>query len=156
MICFYKRGGWEGLYVLHCTVLYASSLGVPFKCRCPLVLKLAGAAISIICVATKQTRICCDKHVFVAKKHVFCRDKSMLVTSRQNYGCRHNSHHKTLFLSRQKYTCRDKGFVPTNMILWRQTFSSAKHTFVATKDVFCRDLILWVDGTYVLWEEAMK
>ena len=45
-------------------------------------LSWAGAAISIVFVATKllsrQTRVCRDKNVFVATKHVFCCDKSML------------------------------------------------------------------------------
>ena len=35
--------------------------------------------------------------------------------------------------------CRDKGFDATNIILSRQNFSYDKRTFVATKDVFCRD-----------------
>ena len=55
---------------------------------------LAGADTSIIFVVTKvlsrQTRVCRDKRVFVAMRHVFCRDK--------------------------KYACRNKiMFVATNM-----------------------------------------
>ena len=40
-------------------------------------LSLVGAATGIIFVATKL-----DKHVFVATKRVFCRDKSMLVATK--------------------------------------------------------------------------
>ena len=71
---------------------------------------MAGAATSIIFVATKQTRVCRDKtHLsFVTKvclprqNTCFVRDKSMLATtklclSRQN-----------ILLSRQAYFCRDK------------------------------------------------
>ena len=105
----------------------------------------------------------------MATKHVFCRDKSMLAAtnnllrqtfvvtnnfvttkllSRQAYFCRDKRH----VLSRQKYSCRDRTFVVTNMcssrqkyfvatniILSWQKFCRSKHTFVMTKDVFCRD-----------------
>ena len=47
-------------------------------------------------------------------KYNFCRDK-------------------TRVLSRQKYACRDKGFVATKVP------SGQIHVFVATKHVFCRD-----------------
>ena len=60
-------------------------------------LSLAGSAVSIIFVATK---VCHDRHVFVATKPVFGRDKSMLAATKllsgQNYVCR------------QGYFCRDK------------------------------------------------
>ena len=43
------------------------------------------------------------------------------------------------YLSLQKF-CRDKiPFVATNLILFRQNIYRGKHTFDATKDVFCRD-----------------
>ena len=58
--------------------------------------------------------------IFVTTKHVFCRYKSMLVATK-------------VCFSRQNY-CRDK-----IMFLSRQMFCRDKHTFVATKDVFCRD-----------------
>ena len=58
---------------------------------------MAGAATSVI---------------FVATKHVFCRDKSMLVATKQDNFCRDKRH-----------------FV-------RQKFCPDKHTFVATKDVY--------------------
>ena len=57
-----------------------------------------GRSTSIIFVTT-NTR---DKHVFVATKHVFCRDKNMLVVIN--------------FLSRQNYVSRDKDvFVVTKL-----------------------------------------
>ena len=67
-----------------------------------LTLSLAGAATSIILVATK---------------HVFCRDKNMLavtnVLSRQNYVCRDKiflsrQTSRQKFCLRQAYFCRDK------------------------------------------------
>ena len=41
-------------------------------------------------------------------------------------------------LSRQTRVCRDKGFVSTSTCLPRQKFCLDKHTFVATKVVFCQ------------------
>ena len=71
-------------------------------------LSLAGAATSII---------------FVATKDVFCRDKSKLVW--------------TKLLSRKSYVCRDKylsweKFCHDKNILLQQNFSRDKHTFFAT------------------------
>ena len=61
---------------------------------------LAGAATSITFVATKvllrQTRACRDKRVFVATKHVFCREK---------------------YLSQEILFCHNKTFIETKMIL---------------------------------------
>ena len=78
-------------------------------------LSLAGAATSIF-VVTRQF-CCCDKHVVVVTSHVFCRKKK-----------------KKVCLSRQNYFCFDK-----KLFFF---FCRYKHTFVATKDVFCRDIIL--------------
>ena len=86
----------------------------------PSTLSLAGAATSIILVATKllswQAYFCHNRHVFVSTKHIFCCDKSMLVTtkplSRQSYFCCNK-------------TCHDK------YLSW-QTFSHNKLTFVMT------------------------
>ena len=60
-------------------------------------------------------------------KYHFCRDKIMFVAT-------------SILLSRQTRVCRDKSkLVATNVIVWRQKFCGSKHTFVPTKDVFCRD-----------------
>ena len=117
-------------------------------------------------VLSRQAYFCRGKHVVVATKHVFCRDKSMLVTTNicrvgggwmEGAACitlvchtqstshvrqAHKHWHKLpqvsfiiikiRLLSRQKYTCRVKTFVATNIC-------RDKHTFVATKDVFCRN-----------------
>ena len=60
---------------------------------------------------SRQT-FCCDKHVFVATKHVFCPDKSILYV-----------------------------FVATNIILSRQKFCHGKHTnknmLAATNTCLC-------------------
>ena len=60
---------------------------------------------------------CHDKHVFVARKNVFCRIKSMLaamkVLSRQNF-CRDK------YSSWQARVCRAKCFVATSILLSRQ------------------------------------
>ena len=54
--------------------------------------------------------------MFVATKHVFCCDKSMLAAtkclSQQNYVC-----HDKIFLSQQTYLCCDKSFVATSILL---------------------------------------
>ena len=73
----------------------------------PFPLSLAGAATSIIFVATKvlsrQTRV---------RHDVFCRDKTFLAT---------------------------KLFVATNMLSRQTRDTHSTNTFIATKDVFCRD-----------------
>ena len=46
-------------------------------------------------------RFCRDKHMFVATKHVFCYNRSMLVVKK--------------LLSQQTYFCHDKTFVATNI-----------------------------------------
>ena len=74
---------------------------------------LAGAATSIIFVATKR-----DKHVFVETKHVFCLDKSNVV----------------LTFVVTKYFCRDKTFLATKLSRDKHV-----HTFRTTKDLFCCD-----------------
>ena len=73
-----------------------------------------------------RQKFCCDKHVFVATKvclsrQKLCRDKIMFVVDFLN-----------LFFPRAKR------FVATN-ICFRNKTCHHKNTFVATKDVFCRD-----------------
>ena len=111
-----------------------------------------------------------DKHVFVATKHVFCRGKSLIVATNTSTNICHD---KNLFrdkhnivatidvfyrdkhvsvLSRQ--TRVDRTFVATNTCLSRQIFVRTKvffatninctYTFIATKDVFCRDKHVFV------------
>ena len=103
---------------------------------------------------------CRDKHVFVGTKYVFCRDKSMLVTTNIFLSLK-KSHEKQncdktyiffaikVFLSRQTR----QTFVATNMCLSPKNYFVATNTilsrqafFVATKEVFlsgqtrvCRD-----------------
>ena len=77
-------------------------------------------------VATNISR---DKHNFT--KHVFCRDRSILVTTKR--------------LSQQTRVCYDKDS-------WRQKLCHDKHTFVETKDVFCLEKHMFVatnDKTFV-------
>ena len=101
-----------GLNVLGCP---ADILGTTVSCWDAPV-SSAGAATSII---------------FVATKHVPCRDKSMLAATKH--------------LLRPTYFCRDKTFVTTNICRDKHVCRE-KHTFVATEDVFylkhvsvCRD-----------------
>ena len=94
---------------------------------------------------------CRDKHVFVATKHDFFRDKSMLaatkVLSRQNYDCIIFVATNTC-LSRQTRVCRDKRMLAATKLLSRQVYFCRdktrllsrqtrvcrdKHNFVATK-----------------------
>ena len=70
-------------------------------------LSLAGAATSII---------------FVATKHVFCRDESMracylLLVAAPASDRTRVCHDKIRLLSRQKYACRDKTFAATQCLL---------------------------------------
>ena len=83
---------------------------------CTASLSLAGAATSIIFVATNvllclsrqnclsREKLCLDKHTFIATKDVFCHDKHM--------------------------------FVVTNVCLSRQKFCRNEHVFIATKETF--------------------
>ena len=76
-------------------------------------------------VATKLwLRFCRDKHTFVTTKDVF-RDKSKLVMIKV-----------IMFVPTNIY--REKSFVVTKICLLRQD------TFLATKDVFCRDKHMFV------------
>ena len=92
----------------------------------------------------RDKTFCRDKYVFVATKHVFYHDKSMLVTtkhlSRQNYVCRDNHVFVTtkVYLSRKARVCRDKSFVVTKL------FCRDKHTSVATS-------ILLIEHTEAYW-----
>ena len=79
----------------------------------PKTLRHRSSAVSIAGTVTKvwwrQTRACLDKHVFVTAKHVFCRDKGLLVATKfclslQAYFGRD----KRRALSRQARACRDK------------------------------------------------
>ena len=88
------------------------------------IISVAGAATSFFVfvfistnVLSRETRVCRDKHVYITTKHVFCRDKSMLVATKL--------HDKIMFVMTKR--------------LSRQTF-----VFVSTKDVsrqayFCRN-----------------
>ena len=86
----------------------------------------------------RDAYFCRHKHVCVATKHVFYRDKSMLVTkllSRQKYFVATNIILSPQNLSRQAYFCRDE-----RRVLSRHTrVCGFSHNFVATKHVFCRD-----------------
>ena len=110
-------------------------------------LSLTGAATSIIFVATKkllqQTRVCCNKHLFVATKHVSCRNKSMLAVTKlcswQNLW--QNLCHDR-YLSRQTHVCRGRTFVTTKILAAApasdnfRPWWSADHVF-HTRNVFC-------------------
>ena len=100
--------------------------------------------------------------IFVTTKHVFCHDKSMLVTTkvcfpRQNYCRDKHIFVTTKLLSRQIFVatniiCRDKTVVATSLLLSRQTrVCREKNTcFTATKVCLsrqtriCRDKIMFV------------
>ena len=103
---------------------------------------LAGVVKSIIFVApevlSQQTHVCCDNHVFVMTKHVFCCDKSMLVVAChtcllwQSCVC----HDKTCLLLQQKYAGYGKTFVVTKLCLLRQIFVMMNVCFVMTSILF--------------------
>ena len=92
-------------------------------------LSLAGAATSIIFVTTntflsRQTRVCHNKHIF-------CHNKSMLVTTKlllpQNDVCRDK------YLSWQKFLTKDVFCHDNHVCLSQQNFCEDKIMFVATK-----------------------
>ena len=111
---------------------------------------------------SRQNYICLVKHVFVATKHIFCRDKSMLVVcldksmlvvcrdkyifvatklylSGQTRFCRD----RTRLLSRQKYTCRDIRdkimFVSTKVLSQQAYFCRDKRCVLSRQTRVCRD-----------------
>ena len=108
-----------------------------------------GAATSIIFVTMKvllwQAPVFHDKHLFVMTKHVFCRDKSMLVTT--HFCC-------DKYLSQQQFLLRQKYFVVTNINFLLRKFCCGNLTFVTTKDVFCHDKRMFV-ATEVLFATKM-
>ena len=68
--------------------------------------------------------LCLFEHVFVATKHVFCRDNE--------YTCRDKTFVATnLILSRQAYFCRDKRRVTNTCD--KHVIIAGKHVFLATK-----------------------
>ena len=76
----------------------------------------------------------CHKYHFVAIKHFFCCEKSMLATTKlllwQTYFC----HDKSKYLSQQTCVCHDKHFVETSILLsWQKTRFVMTNMFVATK-----------------------
>ena len=73
-----------------------------------------------------------DKSMVFATKLYFCRSKTFVMTN----------------ISRDKHACHDKTFVATNTCLLRQKFCHDKHTFVATKDVFCLDKRMFAATNY--------
>ena len=111
-----------------------------------------------------QVRVCGDKHVLVATKHVFCRDKSMLAP-RQNV-CRHKIMFVSTklmsrkYLSRQRRDCCDRYlsrqfFVTTNILLSRQKtrFVTIKVKLVATKLCLSRQMLFTEE---VFWTEIIR
>ena len=84
--------------------------------------------------------------MFVATKHVFCHDKSMLVVtkhlSRQKCACRDKAFVKHVFVTTN--ICHEKGFVATNILLSRQ-----KTCFVATRRALSGQTHVCRDKTFV-------
>ena len=99
----------------------------------------------------------CHKYHFCRDKHVFCLNKTRLL-SRQKYTTHDKSFVATKRLSRQIFVetklctyhfCRDKSCIATNTwcrdkYLSQQKFCRNKIMFVATKDAFCRDKHMFV------------
>ena len=104
-------------------------------------LSLAGAATSIIFVATKF--FWGLDNVFVATKQVFCRDKSMVVAtkllSKQNIFSLSRQNMSFVAIKLWKYHfCPDKSFVATNMCLSRQMFVGT-NVILSRQTRVCRD-----------------
>ena len=93
------------------------------------ILPLVGAAISIMFVATK---------VLLRQTVFFCRDKTR-VLSWQKYACCNKTLVATkLRLLRQNIFVATKVLSQQTRLSWHK-FCRDKHTFVTTKDVFCRN-----------------
>ena len=89
--------------------------------ECVLKLSLAGAATSIIFVATNT---CLSRQICVFPWQNTC-------LSLQNYVCRDK------YFSGQRF-CRDKNILSRQKIFWRQNFCHGKHTCFS-RQKFCRD-----------------
>ena len=100
----------------------------------------------------RRTRVCRDKTRLLSRQKYACRDKTFVVTnispdkhklfSRQAYFCRDKITFVATSLLLSQQICvllRQTRLVSTKVCLSRQKFYSCKHTFVATKDVFCPD-----------------
>ena len=97
-------------------------------------------------IILSRQKLCCDKHIFVATKDVFCRDKHMFVAtsillSRQKMllvaAPANDSRDRHVFVATKLLSRRI--FLAANITLSRPKFCYDKHTFVAKKDVFCRN-----------------
>ena len=134
------------------------SFGAVWQDSPPSALSLAGAATSIIFVATKvflrqthllspQAYFCRDKHIFYLDKIMFvatCLLLSDILTFVATNTCLSRQH--TSFVVTKHVFCRDKSMlVATHTKLSWQTFWRGKRTFVATKinghikQNFCRN-----------------
>ena len=101
-----------------------------------------------------------NKHTHIIYKHIFVMTNSFVMTnfylSQQAYFCR-NKHvccDKTCLWSQQKYACniqifvvtkvlsQQKYFFMTNIMLSWQKFCRSKHTFVATKLVVTKMILV--------------
>ena len=79
----------------------------------PKTLRHQSSGVSIAGAVTKvlwrQTRACRDRHVFVTAKHVFCRDKGLLVATKLCLSLQaYFGLDKRRALLRQARACRDK------------------------------------------------
>ena len=92
--------------------------------------------VSVIGGSCRKYHFCRDKS-FVATKHVLCRDKSMFAATERLSRQKLCLSRQNIFVATKLLSCQI--FVATNTCLSRQMFCRDKHTFVATKDVFCRN-----------------
>ena len=84
----------------------------------------------------------CDKHMFVATKHIFCHDKSMLVMTSYNtltfvtINTCLSWQDRSFVVTKVCLSLSQQILVVTNIILSRQMFCRDNHNFVTTKLVF--------------------
>ena len=95
-------------------------------CTKPLVTLIRQHSISTESFADSATLTFFATNTCLSRENTSCRDKSMLVLSRQIY------------------------FVSTNIILSRQRFCRGKHAFVAKKDLFCCEKHVFVATRMIL------
>ena len=93
------------------------------------------------------TTVCCNKHMFVGTKHVFCHNKSMLTVtkllSQQNYVC-----HDKIFLMWFFFFCWQIFVLTNTCLLLQQMLCDNKHTNVNRRVLSWRSCVCH-DKTFV-------
>ena len=98
-------------------------------------LKQHGCMLAIMAITVHSQNLSTRSSMFTiihgsCHKYHFCRNKGFVTTNTCLCVCHDN--HMFVCLSQQKYACRNKPFVATNIFLSWQQFCHDKHNFVMT------------------------